>query len=106
MWTNLIVNALDAMAGHGALTLRTGTDGDCAVVEVADTGPGSPEELRSRVFEPCFTTKPVGHGTGLDLDVSYRILVERHGDDLRVTSEPDDTRFSVLLPLTEPAPAT
>ena len=106
VWTNLIVNALDAMTGHGTLTLRTGTDGDCAVVDVIDTGPGIPEELRSRVFEPFFTTKPVGQGTGLGLDVSYRIVVQRHGGDLRVASQPGDTRFTVLLPLTEPTGPT
>jgi signal transduction histidine kinase len=106
VWTNLIHNALDAMAGKGTLTLRTGVDGDCALVEIADTGPGIPEELRRRVFEPFFTTKPVGQGTGLGLDVSWRIVVKRHGGDLRVTSVPGDTRFQVLLPLTEPtAPA-
>jgi signal transduction histidine kinase len=107
VWTNLIVNALDAMAGEGTLTLRTGRDGDCALVEVCDTGPGIPAELRQRVFEPFFTTKPVGSGTGLGLDVSWRIVVKRHGGDLRVTSQPGDTRFQVLLPLTEhtePAP--
>jgi signal transduction histidine kinase len=103
VWTNLIVNALDAMSGTGTLTLRTGRDGDCALVEVADTGPGIPEELRRRVFEPFFTTKPVGQGTGLGLDVSWRIVVNRHGGDLRVTSRPGDTRFRVLLPLTEAA---
>jgi len=101
VWTNLVVNALDAMAGEGTLTLRTARDGDCALVEVADTGPGIPEELRSRVFEPFFTTKPVGQGTGLGLDVSWRIVVNRHGGDLRVRSRPGDTRFQVLLPLTE-----
>jgi signal transduction histidine kinase len=105
VWTNLIVNALDAMAGSGTLTLRTARDGDCAAVEVADTGPGIPEELRRRVFEPFFTTKPVGQGTGLGLDVSWRIVVNRHGGDVRVTSRPGDTRFRVLLPLTESAPA-
>ncbi|MFL6097497.1 MAG: ATP-binding protein, partial [Blastococcus sp.] len=69
--------------------------------------PGIPEELRGRVFEPFFTTKPVGQGTGLGLDVSYRIVVQRHGGDLRVASQPGDTRFTVLLPLTEPmAPAS
>jgi signal transduction histidine kinase len=103
VWTNLIVNALDAMGGEGRLTLRTVLDGECARVEVVDTGPGIPDELRSRVFEPFFTTKPVGQGTGLGLDVSYRIVVKRHGGDLRVTSRPGDTRFQVLLPLTEPA---
>ncbi|WP_116450588.1 ATP-binding protein [Blastococcus litoris] len=104
VWTNLIVNALDAMAGEGTLTVRTARDGDCAVVEVADTGPGIPPELRDRVFEPFFTTKPVGQGTGLGLDVSWRVVVKRHGGDLRVTSRPGDTRFQVLLPLTEPDP--
>jgi signal transduction histidine kinase len=106
VWTNLIVNALDAMAGEGTLTLRTARDGDCALVEIGDTGPGIPEELRSRVFEPFFSTKPVGQGTGLGLDVSWRIVVKRHGGDLRVTSRPGDTRFQVALPLAEPsAPA-
>jgi signal transduction histidine kinase len=72
-------------------------------VEVADTGPGIPEELRPRVFEPFFTTKPVGQGTGLGLDVSWRIVVNRHRGDFRVRSKPGDTRFQVLLPLTESA---
>jgi signal transduction histidine kinase len=106
VWTNLIANALDAMtsggAGSGTLTLRTARDGACAAVEVADTGPGIPEELRRRVFEPFFTTKPVGQGTGLGLDVSWRIVVNRHGGDLRVSSRPGDTRFRVVLPLAEP----
>jgi signal transduction histidine kinase len=101
VWTNLIVNALDAMGGTGTLTLRTARDGDCAVVEVGDTGPGIPEELHRRVFEPFFTTKPVGQGTGLGLDVSWRIVVNRHGGDLRVVSHPGDTRFRALLPLSE-----
>jgi signal transduction histidine kinase len=105
VWTNLIANALDAMGGSGTLTVRTTRDGDCAVVEVADTGPGMPAEVRKRVFEPFFTTKPVGQGTGLGLDVSWRIVVNRHGGDIRVSSEPGDTRFRVLLPLTETVPA-
>jgi signal transduction histidine kinase len=103
VWTNLIVNALDAMAGQDRLTVRTAKDGDCALVEIGDTGPGIPEELRRRVFEPFFTTKPVGQGTGLGLDVSWRIVTNRHGGDLRVVSQPGDTRFQVRLPLTEPA---
>ncbi|MCU1617306.1 MAG: histidine kinase [Frankiales bacterium] len=101
VWTNLIANALDAMTGSGTLTLHTARDGDCALVEVRDTGPGIPDQLRRRVFEPFFTTKPVGQGTGLGLDVSWRIVVNRHGGDLRVVSRPGDTRFRVLLPLTE-----
>jgi signal transduction histidine kinase len=105
VWTNLVHNALDAMAGEGTLTLRTFRDGDYAVVEVGDTGPGIPAELRHRVFEPFFTTKPVGQGTGLGLDVSWRIVVKRHGGDLRVISTPGDTRFQVRLPLDEPSGA-
>jgi signal transduction histidine kinase len=70
-------------------------------VEVCDTGPGVPAEIRNRIFEPFFTTKPVGQGTGLGLDISYRIVVLRHGGDLSVESEPGNTRFIVRLPLTE-----
>ena len=84
MWTNLIENARDAMDGSGTLTIRTRRDGDCAVVEIEDTGPGIPPEIRNRIFEPFFTTKPVGQGTGLGLDVSFRVVVNRHHGDLRV----------------------
>jgi signal transduction histidine kinase len=98
VWTNLIHNAVDAVAGDGTITLRTSADGDRVLVEVIDTGPGVPEELRRRVFEPFFTTKPVGEGTGLGLDVSWRVVVKRHGGDLRVVSVPGDTHFQVRLP--------
>jgi signal transduction histidine kinase len=103
VWTNLVDNALQAMDGQGTLTVRTARDGDRVLVEVCDTGPGVPPELRQRVFEPFFTTKPVGEGTGLGLDISYRIVVNRHGGDITFTSHPGDTRFQVRLPLTEPA---
>ena len=99
VWTNLIDNALQAMDGSGTLTLSTAPDGDRVRVEIRDTGPGVPEELKERIFEPFFTTKPVGRGTGLGLDISYRIVVGRHGGDLNVESEPGDTRFTVRLPL-------
>jgi signal transduction histidine kinase len=101
VWTNLIDNAVQAMNGHGTLTVRTTMDGDRVRVEIGDTGPGVPEKLRKRIFEPFFTTKPVGQGTGLGLDISYRIVVGRHGGDLTVESRPGDTRFIVRLPLTE-----
>jgi signal transduction histidine kinase len=104
VWTNLIDNALDAMGGSGTLTLRTAVEGDSAVVEVADTGPGIPEEVRRRVFEPFFTTKPVGQGTGLGLDVAWRIVTNRHGGVLKVRSRPGDTRFVVRLPLSDAPP--
>jgi signal transduction histidine kinase len=101
VWTNLVDNAIQAMKGHGTLTVRTSMDGDRVRVEIGDTGPGVPAKLRQRIFEPFFTTKPVGQGTGLGLDISYRIVVGRHGGDLTVESQPGDTRFIVRLPLTE-----
>ncbi|WP_433469373.1 ATP-binding protein [Spirillospora sp. CA-128828] len=103
VWTNLIVNALYAMQGSGTLTIRTARENDNALVEIADTGTGIPEENLDRIFTPFFTTKPVGQGTGLGLDISWRIVADRHGGDIRVESLPGDTRFQVLLPLTEPA---
>jgi signal transduction histidine kinase len=104
VWTNLIDNAASAMAGHGTLTVRTALADDRLLVEIADTGRGIPPEDRHRIFEPFFTTKPIGEGTGLGLDISWRIVVDRHRGDLRVSSEPGDTRFQVLLPLTEQVP--
>jgi signal transduction histidine kinase len=101
VWTNLIDNALGAMKGSGTLTLRTSRDGDFVLVEVGDTGPGVPPELVRRIFEPFFTTKPVGEGTGLGLDISWRIVVNRHAGDLQVKSEPGDTRFQVRLPVAD-----
>ncbi|HEX4832048.1 MAG TPA: ATP-binding protein [Trebonia sp.] len=102
VWTNLIDNAVDAMNGPGTLTVRTGRDsGDCVVVEFGDTGPGVPAGIQHRIFEPFFTTKPVGRGTGLGLDISYRIVVNKHHGDLRVTSVPGDTRFQVILPINQ-----
>ena len=101
VWTNLIDNALGAMKGSGTLTLRTCREGDFVLVEVGDTGPGVPPELVRRIFEPFFTTKPVGEGTGLGLDISWRIVVNRHGGDLLVKSKPGNTRFQVRLPLTD-----
>jgi len=99
VWTNLIDNAVSAMGGTGTLTVRTALDRDRVLVEFGDTGPGVPEEIRQRIFEPFFTTKPVGEGTGLGLDISWRIVVNKHHGDLRVESVPGDTRFKVWLPL-------
>ncbi|MEV5548503.1 ATP-binding protein [Streptomyces sp. NPDC052309] len=109
VWTNLIDNAVSAMRSTGAegtLTVRTALDHDRLLVEFRDTGTGIPQEIRGRIFDPFFTTKPVGEGTGLGLDISWRIVVDKHHGTLQVTSEPGDTRFQVLLPLTaaEPEP--
>ena len=103
VWTNIIDNALGAMKGEGTLTLRTWRVDEQVRVEIGDTGPGIPAEIKQRIFEPFFTTKPVGEGTGLGLDISWKIVVERHQGDLRVESEPGNTRFEVCLPMVEQA---
>ena len=102
VWTNLIDNAASAMNRKGTLTVRTALDGGQALIEFRDTGAGIPEEIRERIFEPFFTTKAVGEGTGLGLDICWRIVVGKHHGDLRVESSPGDTRFQVRLPLTPP----
>jgi signal transduction histidine kinase len=99
VWTNLIDNAVDAMSGHGVLRLRTARDGDHAVVQVSDEGPGIPEAVRDRVFEPFVTTKPAGKGSGLGLDNARRIVERRHGGTLSFTTGPQGTTFTVRLPL-------
>jgi signal transduction histidine kinase len=104
VWTNLIDNAAQAMAGSGTLTLRTARDEGFVLVEIGDSGPGIPEKVQRRIFEPFFTTKPVGEGTGLGLDIAWRIVVNKHHGDLRVESVPGDTRFQVRLPI-EPVAA-
>jgi signal transduction histidine kinase len=102
VWTNLVDNAVDAMDGMdgtGRLTVRTARDGDHLLVEIGDNGAGIPEAAAAHILEPFYTTKPVGTGTGLGLDICWRIVVQRHRGDLRFTSAPGDTRFQVLLPL-------
>ncbi|WP_375433043.1 ATP-binding protein [uncultured Friedmanniella sp.] len=106
VWTNLIDNAVQAMPDGGTLTVRTGQEQDCVLVEIGDTGAGVPEHLQARIFEPFFTTKAVGEGTGLGLDISYRVVAQRHGGDLRLVSVPGNTRFQVRLPLVEPDGST
>jgi signal transduction histidine kinase len=99
VWTNLIDNAIDAMGGRGTLTVRTRAEGERLAVEIGDTGPGVPEKIRTRVFEPFFTTKDIGKGTGLGLDIAWRIVVGRHGGEIRLESETGDTWFVVVLPV-------
>ena len=101
VWTNLIDNAIYAMPEGGTLTVRTLREDGWVAVEICDTGIGIPPEIQQKIFEPFFTTKP-GEGTGLGLDICYRVITQRHGGDLRVTSQPGDTRFEVRLPVTDP----
>jgi signal transduction histidine kinase len=101
VWTNLLDNAIDAVATGGEIVVRTSGGAGSAVVEVCDDGIGIPEENRQRIFEPFFTTKDVGQGSGLGLDVVHRI-VERHLGQVNVDSVPGHTCFAVRLPATEP----
>jgi signal transduction histidine kinase len=100
VWTNLIDNAVDAMEGKGTLTVRVRPDGDHVLVEVSDTGPGMPEEAQARAFEAFYTTKDVGQGTGLGLDIARRIVAERHGGEIVIDSTPGGTTMRVRLPVT------
>jgi len=99
VWTNLIDNAVDAMGGAGTLRLTTRTDGDDVVIEVGDTGPGMSPEVAARAFEPFYTTKEVGKGTGLGLDIARRIVVERHVGTITVDSRPGETVLRVRIPV-------
>jgi signal transduction histidine kinase len=102
VWTNLLDNAIDALGESGNITLRTRRDGECIVVDIADTGPGIAPEARARVFEPFFTTKDVGRGTGLGLGTARRIVEERHGGSLAFDSDDHGTTFHVWLPMHPP----
>ncbi|MGB5712553.1 MAG: sensor histidine kinase, partial [Waterburya sp.] len=99
VWTNLIDNAIDAMNGKGELTIRTTLENNCVLVEIIDNGTGIPTELQSRIFEPFFTSKAVGKGTGLGLDISRRIVMQKHKGNLRFESQPGKTNFQVRIPI-------
>ena len=99
VWTNLIDNAIDAMQGTGTLRVSTRVDANGVVVEIGDTGPGMPPDVQAHAFEPFYTTKDVGKGTGLGLDISRRVVVERHGGEITIESRPDETVLRVRLPL-------
>lgn len=102
VWTNIIVNAIEAMAYKGTLRVVTRCENDFVMVEIADSGPGIPPEVQGRIFEPFFTTKGVGTGTGLGLDITYRV-VKQHRGTIEVQSEPGNTRFIIRLPVEQPA---
>jgi signal transduction histidine kinase len=105
IWTNLIDNAIDAMCDAPAkiLEIRTCKEATNLLVEIADSGSGIPPEAHGRIFDAFFTTKPVGKGTGLGLDIVYRIVRNHHGT-ISFKSSPGRTVFQVRLPLAEPIP--
>ena len=99
VWTNILDNAIDAAGPEGEIRIITSLDGDNLLIEFVDNGPGIPQEIQSKVFDPFFTTKDVGQGTGLGLDISRRIITERCGGQISLTSEPGNTRFQIRLPI-------
>jgi signal transduction histidine kinase len=106
VWTNILDNAIDALNGHGEITIRaTRTDAGGVEVTICDNGPGIPADTLPKLFEPFFTTKPPGSGTGLGLHLSHNIVVQ-HGGEMDVESRPGQTCFTVTLPAVLPSPAT
>ena len=101
VWTNLLDNAIDALGERGTITIATHADGECAVVEFSDDGPGVAEDVAARIFDPFFTTKDVGQGTGIGLATARRIVVDRHDGSLTLDSAPGRTTFRVRLPFTQ-----
>jgi len=104
VWTNLIDNAIDAMDGTGTFRLTTRAEGDQVVIEIADTGPGMPPQVAARAFEPFYTTKDVGKGTGLGLDIARRIITERHGGTITIDSRSGETILRVRIPVRPAVP--
>jgi signal transduction histidine kinase len=99
VWTNLLDNAIDAVPDGGRIMVRTKREPLAILIEITDNGEGISSENLSRIWEPFFTTKEVGKGTGLGLDIVWRIVVRRHQGEIRVDSKPGETRFQVRLPL-------
>jgi signal transduction histidine kinase len=99
VWTNIIENAASAMEGEGTITLRASARDGCVVVEIEDDGPGIPPDVVGRIFDPFYTTKAPGQGTGLGLNISHNIVVKKHGGRIEVDSRPRRTTFRVTLPI-------
>jgi signal transduction histidine kinase len=102
VWTNLIGNAIDAMDGAGTLRITTRTEEGAVVVEICDSGGGMSPEVAARAFDAFYTTKEVGKGTGLGLDIARRIVVDRHNGTIAIDSRPGETILRVRLPIQRP----
>jgi signal transduction histidine kinase len=98
VWTNLLDNAIDALKGEGEIKVITRCENDYAMVEIADNGPGIPGDVLPHIFEPFYTTKGQGAGSGLGLEIAYGI-VQAHRGSIEVQTEPGSTRFIVRLPV-------
>jgi signal transduction histidine kinase len=98
VWTNIIDNAISVMEGQGNISIKTYREEQWLVVRITDSGPGIPKEIIGKVFDPFFTTKPPGEGTGLGLNISHNIIVQKHKGKISVQSGPEGTSFEVKLP--------
>lgn len=105
VWTNIIDNAISAMDGQGEIQLTTSIKDQCIIVEIKDNGPGIPDEIQQKVFDPFFTTKAPGEGTGLGLNISHNIIVQKHQGHIDIDSRPGSTRFIIALPINYTQPA-
>jgi PAS domain S-box-containing protein len=101
VWTNIIVNGLQAMQYKGCLRIKTEQQNGHILVSITDNGPGIPKEIQDKIFEPFFTTKSQGEGTGLGLDICKKII-EKHNGTMYFTSEPGNTTFYISLPIHQP----
>jgi len=99
VWTNIIDNAISAMNGQGKIVIRTFSDETWLVVQIKDSGPGISKDILNKVFDPFFTTKPPGEGTGLGLNISHNIIVQKHNGKISAYSGKDETCFEVRLPI-------
>ncbi len=104
VWTNIVDNAIDAMGGEGVIAISTSVDGDHVSVEIADDGPGVPDEVIDHIFDPFVTSKPQGRGTGLGLNIVHNIVTQKHGGSISVSSSDAGATFRVELPLVMPRP--
>jgi signal transduction histidine kinase len=100
VWTNIMDNAIVAMKGNGKIAIKTYKQDEWIVVELKDSGPGIPSEIQSKIFDPFFTTKPPGQGTGMGLNISHNIIVQKHKGEIKVKSKPGETCFQIKLPIT------
>jgi PAS domain S-box-containing protein len=99
VWTNLIDNAIDAMNGKGRLIIRAGCEGAWVVVEIEDNGPGIAAEHQAKIYDPFFTTKAPGKGTGLGLNISRNLIVQKHRGEMQLETRPGSTCFTIKLPV-------
>ena len=99
VWTNILDNAISAIEGTGEIVIKTYKQNSCIIIEIEDNGPGIPQEIQSKIYDPFFTTKAPGEGTGLGLNISYNIIVQKHKGTIEVHSKPGRTCFKVKLPL-------